>query len=74
MRIAIALNENLDKGLLANAAACIASGLFNEEKDLLGPEITSEVGKFIAITKIPVLILKQNNKPFDDTPDLILEL
>ena len=36
MKIAIALNENLGNGFLSNAAACIASGLFGNEKDLLG--------------------------------------
>ena len=66
MKIAIAINENLGPGFLANATACIASGLFNEEKDLLGPGIEGQYCDFIPITKIPILICKQNNKPWDE--------
>ena len=66
MRIAIALNENLGVGYLANAAACIASGLFDNEKDLLGEQIEGAECTFIPITKIPVLIVKQNKKSWDE--------
>ena len=66
MKIAIALNENLGPGFLANAAACIASGLFDGEKDLLGEKIEGADCTFIPITKIPILIVKQNKKPWDD--------
>lgn len=62
------LNEELNPGLLANAAACIASGLFNEEKDLLGEEIEGDESSsgvnFIQITKIPIIVMKQNKKSF----------
>ncbi|VVB99213.1 Uncharacterised protein [uncultured archaeon] len=67
MKIAIVMREGLNPGLLANAAACIASGLFNREKDLLGEEIRGHDSMsgciFIPITKIPILIKKQT-KPF----------
>ena len=66
MRIAIALNENLGVGYLSNAAACIASGLFDNEKDLLGEQIEGAECSFIPITKIPVLIVKQNKKSWDE--------
>ncbi|MBI5228234.1 DUF2000 domain-containing protein [Candidatus Micrarchaeota archaeon] len=60
MKIAIVLNENLGPGFLANAAACIASGLFNKEENLLGEQIEGKDITYIPITKIPILILKQN--------------
>ena len=66
MKIAIALDENLGTGFLANAAACIASGLFNGENDLLGEQIEGAECTFIPITKIPILIVKQNKKPWDE--------
>ncbi len=66
MKIAIVLNENLGVGFLVNATACIASGLFNNEENLLGPEISGADCKFIPITKIPILILKQNKKTFKE--------
>jgi hypothetical protein len=64
MRIAMVFDEKLGPGLLANAAACIASGLFNEENGLLGPQIQGADFTCIPITKIPCLILKQNGKPW----------
>ena len=66
MRIVIALNENLGPGFLANAAACIASGLFDGENDLLGEQIEGAECTFIPITKIPILIVKQNRKPWSE--------
>lgn len=60
------LDENLGAGMLANSAACIASGLFNGEKDLLGEQIEGADCTFIPITKIPILILKQNKKPWSE--------
>ena len=66
MKIAIALNENMGVGFLSNATACIASGLFNNEKDLLGEQIEGADCTFIPITKIPILIVKQNKKPWDE--------
>ncbi len=62
MKIAIVLDENLGAGMLANAAACIASGLFNGRADLLGEQIEGADCTFIPITKIPILVLKQNKK------------
>ncbi len=66
MKIAIVLNEKLGPGLLANAAACITSGLFNKEADLLGIEIQGKDITFIPITKIPILILKKQNKAWSE--------
>jgi len=65
-KIAIALKEDLGPGFMANAAACIASGLFHEAEDVIGPEIEGDGCMFIPITKIPLLILKQNNKGWDE--------
>ena len=36
MKAAIVLDESLPVGLLANAAACITTGLFHEVQDVLG--------------------------------------
>ena len=69
MKIAIALDENPGPGFLANAAACIASGLFDGEKDLLGGRIEGAECTFIPITKIPILIVKQNRKPWKELLD-----
>lgn len=66
IRIAIVLKENLATGLLANAAACIASGLFHGEEGLLGEEIVGAECKFVPITKIPILVFRQNNKDFSE--------
>ena len=62
MKIAIALDDAIGQGFLANASACIASGLFNNEEDVLGPEIEADHFRYIPITKIPILIVKKNNK------------
>ena len=66
MKIAIALDDTLGQGFLANASACIASGLFNNEEDLLGPEIEAENFTYIQITKIPILIVKKNDKEWKE--------
>ena len=66
MKIAIVLDEELGKGFIANAAACIASGLFNNEKNLLGAEINGKDCTFIPITKIPILILKKNKQTWSE--------
>jgi len=66
MKIVIALDESLGPGFLANAAACITSGLFNNGTDLLGEQIEGAECTFISITKIPILIVKQNKKPWDE--------
>ena len=66
VKIAIAMKEDLDKGLTANAAACIISGLFHNGQDLLGEEIIGKDCTFIPITKIPLLILRQNKKSWEE--------
>ena len=66
MKIAIVAREDWSVGLLANAAACIASGLFYREDNLVGEQINGKDCIFIPITKIPILILRQNNKPFNE--------
>lgn len=66
MKIAIALNEKLGQGFLANASACIVSGLFHNEPDLLGTEIEAQHFTYIPITKIPILIVKKNNRNWKD--------
>jgi len=60
MKIAIALDDTLGPGFLANASACITSGLFNNEDDILGPQIDADNFTYIPITKIPILITKNN--------------
>ncbi|MDP3881962.1 MAG: DUF2000 domain-containing protein [Nanoarchaeota archaeon] len=66
MKIAIALDETLGQGFLANASACIASGLFHNEQDLIGTEIDAQHFTYIPITKIPILIVKKNNRDWKD--------
>jgi len=65
MKSVIVLKDSLAPGFLANAAACIASGLFRQQEEAYGPEIEGENFKFIPITKIPIMIMKQN-KPFKE--------
>ena len=62
MKIAIVVNENLGVGFLTNASACIASGLFYNEENVIGEHIKGSDFDFIPITKIPILILKQGKK------------
>jgi hypothetical protein len=66
MRIAIVFDDTLGPGYMANAAACIASGLFNGEDDILGPEIEGDLVRYIPITKIPILICRRNNQTWKD--------
>ncbi len=66
MKAAIVINEQLNSGLLANAAACITSGLFSGEQNILGDGIEGNGVIFIPITKIAILILKQNKKPWEE--------
>ncbi len=66
MKVAIILDDTLGPGLLANSAACIASGLFNGAEDVLGPEIEGYFFKYIPITKIPILIMKQHNRTWPE--------
>lgn len=62
MKSAIIINPDLPTGLLVNAVACIASGIFLHGDDLVGPEIQGQDVTYIPITKIPILILKPNGK------------
>lgn len=69
MKIAIVFNEELGKGHLANAAACIASGLFNKEEEILGPQIEGDGFTYIPITNIPILIVKKASKTWKELLD-----
>lgn len=62
MKSAIIINPELPVGYLANAIACIASGIFLNGGDLVGPEIKGKDVDYIPITKIPILILKPGTK------------
>jgi hypothetical protein len=66
MKIVIALDEGLGPGYLANAAACVASGLFYSEEALLGPSIEGDALTYIPITKIPILIMKKGSKSWEE--------
>ncbi len=61
-KAAIIINPDLPIGILANAVACITSGLFLQGNEYVGPEILGENVTYIPITKIPILILKPGNK------------
>lgn len=61
-KAAIIIDPTLPLGILANAVACITSGLFLEGKDLVGSEIAGKEVTYIPITKIPILILKPGEK------------
>lgn len=61
---AIIINPDMPTGLLANATACITSGLFLEGKEYVGDEIQGTNVTYIPITKIPILILKLSHTPF----------
>ncbi|MBI2029236.1 DUF2000 domain-containing protein [Candidatus Gottesmanbacteria bacterium] len=65
-KASIIINPALPTGLLANAVACITSGLFVEGNDLVGEEILGKDITFIPITKIPILILKPGKTPLVD--------
>lgn len=65
-KAAIVLREDMGMGLLANATACMVTGLFEGESDVLGKQIEGADCVFIPITKIPILVLKQGNKDFAD--------
>jgi hypothetical protein len=62
MKSAIILDETLPSGLLANAAACITTGLFREQADAYGPDIHGADFTFLSITKVPILILKKGKR------------
>lgn len=65
-KAAIVINPDMPAGLLANAVACIASGLFLNGNNFVGPEIAGKEVNYIPITKIPILILKPGNIPLID--------
>ncbi len=62
MKSAIIIDPTLPTGLLANAVACIASGIFSGQEELVGQEIKGSDVTYIPITKIPILVLKPNGK------------
>jgi len=62
-KAAIIINPDLPIGILANAVACITTGLFLYGEDSVGPEIKGKDITFIPITKIPILILRPGSKP-----------
>lgn len=57
-KAAIIINSEMPTGLLANAVACITSGLFLKGDDFVGEQIDGDGVTYIPITKIPILILK----------------
>jgi len=63
---AIVIKPDLPLGLLTNSVACIASGLFADDHDLVGDEIAGANITFIPITKIPILILKPGSHSLTD--------
>ncbi len=63
-KAAIILDETLPAGLLANTAACIVTGLFHDEDDVLGPSVDGADCVFIPITKIGIPILKRGSRTF----------
>lgn len=65
-KAAIIINPDMPLGLLANAVACITSGLFVKGEEYVGEEIIGKDVVFIPITKIPILILKPGNTPLTD--------
>src|SRR3989344_7333996 len=63
---AIIINPDQPTGLLANAVACITSGLFLNGAEYVGETIVGSDVTYIPITKIPILILKPGNIPLID--------
>ncbi|MEK7079382.1 MAG: DUF2000 domain-containing protein [Patescibacteria group bacterium] len=63
---AIIINPDQPTGLLANAVACITSGLFLNGEEHVGEAIIGSDVTYIPITKIPILILKPGNTPLID--------
>jgi hypothetical protein len=57
-KAAIIINPDLPVGILANAVACITSGLFLHGDEFVGREIEGKGITYIPITKIPILLLK----------------
>lgn len=65
-KAAIVINPEQPTGLLANAVACITSGLFLGGQEYVGEAIAGTDVTYIPITKIPILILKPGNTPLID--------
>lgn len=65
-KAAIIISPELPVGLLANAVACITSGLFTNGGKLVGEKIVGKDVTFIPITKIPILLLKPGKIPLVD--------
>ncbi len=65
-KAAIIINPEMPTGLLANAVACITSGLFLRGDDFVGEQIDGDGVTYIPITKIPILILKPGKIPLVD--------
>lgn len=66
LKSAIIINPEMPTGLLANAVACITSGLFLRGDDFVGEQIEGDGVHYIPITKIPILILKPGITPLID--------
>ena len=65
-KAAIIIDSELPTGLLANAVACISSGLFLNGNDYVGSEIKGRDVSYIPITKIPILLLRHGNQSFQE--------
>ena len=74
LKAAIIIDPELPLGILANAVACITSGLFLDGKEFVGPQIIGKGIKYIPITKIPILILKPGNKSLQDLLSQAIDL
>jgi hypothetical protein len=59
MRSAIIVDDTLPQGLLANAVACMTTGLFHGEPEAVGPKVEGADCTFIPITKIAILVFKK---------------
>ena len=65
-KAAIIIDDTLPLGYLANAVACITSGLFLKGNELVGNSIQGQNIEFIPITKIPILILKPAKRSMNE--------
>lgn len=65
-KAAIIINPDQPTGLLANAVACITSGLFLNGQEYVGKSILGKDVTYIPITNIPILILKPGTTPLID--------
>ena len=58
--IAIVLKKDLPIGLVGNICACIATGIVNINKEIIGHDIDAGEILYKAITKIPIVVLNEN--------------